>query len=853
MGKMIGIDLGTTYSVAAIVDGPFPRVLENREARTQTRSVVGLKKPRGKKAEDGGEILVGDIALDNWPFMPRDTIISIKRLMGRGVADPEVQKVREWALYPVVEPADGTKDGVRVVMGGKHYSPIDISAMILKKVKEDAEFRLGQEVSHAVITVPAYFSQIQRDATRKAGLKAGLKVIKILDEPTAAAIAFGMDAGDANPKTVLVYDLGGGTFDISVLMWAGNVFAPLNVEGDMWLGGDDMDQVVVDHVLRQVKEDYGVDPTASPTTMNLRFLAELKKAASAAKERLSATRSATLIVAGMLKDENDNPIDVDLDISREEFERMILPLVGRFKQCSCREPNYPQTEACAKCGRSLRTSPVQDGKAVRLVRKALQNANLTSEQIDHVLMAGNCTTVPLVQQSMEEMFGPERILRKVHPKHSVAMGAAIVAAMIGDRVVCHAPDPSDPKRECGYVNKPEATVCANPGCGASLQLGPTPPESPEKGKGLPPEVSLGTPAPFHYGTQSAGDRYTIFVKKGDPCPTQNPHTEPFFTRVPNQRMISIPVYGGDNLEKASANEKQGEAFAILPPGLVSDTLIRIRLTLDGNGIFELAAHLEDGTDLKPWIVAKGEANEKAIQAIERAEQVLAQKEEVLSPEDRKKVDVARNRVFDRLRNQDFEGGLHEAEAFAELAAEVGPGGGKPADLQTQAQNLIGFAEFILHQYGWGLDPNYAYRLNNAVEETRNTLESGKMAALAKNVAALDQLTDNIPDVVKPFLAVRGAILSRIRPRDPVLAGKFLQELDSVEAAVKSNQVDSPQRFVQLAKRVGEAIGELPEGAKCSRGHQVPPGERYCPVCHDDTWQPRGKTSGSTFGEYRPRR
>ena len=446
MAKMIGIDLGTTNSVAAIVDGPAPRVLDNKEARTQTRSVVGLKKPKARKAEEGGEILVGEIALDNWPFMPADTIISIKRLMGRGSADPEVQKVRERVLYQVVEPSGGTKDGVRVIMGGKQYSPIDVSAMILKKIKEDAEFRLGEEVSHAVITVPAYFSQIQREATRKAGLKAGMKVIKILDEPTAAAIAFGMDTGDGTPKTVLVYDLGGGTFDISVLMWAGNVFAPLNLEGDMWLGGDDLDQVLVDHALRHVREEYGVDPTNQPDQSDLRFLAELKKAAQAAKERLSSTRSVTLIVANLLMDDDKNLISVELDITREEFERMILPLVGSYKECVCGEPNHPTNSACAKCGKSLRASAVKEGKAVRLVHKAIRNAKLSPEQIDYVLMAGNSTTVPLVQQVLEDLFGPEKILRKVHPKHSVAMGAAIVAAMIGNRVVCQAPDPSDSKR-----------------------------------------------------------------------------------------------------------------------------------------------------------------------------------------------------------------------------------------------------------------------------------------------------------------------------------------------------------------------------------------------------------------------
>ncbi|MGI0025902.1 MAG: Hsp70 family protein, partial [Nitrososphaera sp.] len=160
MGKIIGIDLGTTNSVTAICAGPSPQVLDNREGKPLTRSVVGLNKGKAKSAPKPEEILVGDPAFDNWPMAPTDTIISNKRLMGRGVADPEVQKVRKWALYEIVEPSDGTKDSICVVMGGKQYTPIEISSMILRKVKEDAEYRLNEKVTHAVITVPAYFSQI---------------------------------------------------------------------------------------------------------------------------------------------------------------------------------------------------------------------------------------------------------------------------------------------------------------------------------------------------------------------------------------------------------------------------------------------------------------------------------------------------------------------------------------------------------------------------------------------------------------------------------------------------------------------------------------------------------------------
>lgn len=808
MGKAIGIDLGTTNSVVAIVDGPTPRVLDNKEAKSQTRSVVGLKRRKGAKAGDGEEILVGEPALDNWPMAPKDTIISVKRLMGRAASDPEVQKVERTCLYQVVAPSDGTKDSVRILMGGKEYSPVEVSAMILRKLKEDAEFRLGDEVTHGVITVPAYFSQIQRDATRKAGLKAGLKVMKILDEPTAAAIAFGVDTGESTePKTILVYDLGGGTFDISVLMWAGNVFAPLNLEGDMWLGGDNLDQVIVDHGVRRVKEEYGLDPTS-----NMRFMVALKRAAQAAKERLSSARSADLIVASLLQDASGNPIDVELEITREEFERMIRPHVDR---------------------------------TVSLTKKALQNAGYSPEQIDYVLMAGNSTTVPLVQRAMEEMFGPAKVMRKIHPKHCVAMGAALLAARLRG-VVCQAPDAADPKRECGHVNQVDATVCAR--CGASLQLEP---EVSVGGEIVVHLVDVGGIAPFSYGVQSAGDKFNVFIKKNDPYPTENPQPQTFYTRIPNQRMISIPVFGGDHLEKASANERQGHAFAILPPGLPQDTPMHIRIWLNSDQIFELAAHLDDGTDLKPW-VQHGESDAKATEAIEKVEQALAKKAQAISPEEMHRLEEARNRAFEMMRTGKFEEALRQAEALEELVEEAGRGEEKDL-LRAKAENLIGYGEFLVHQYGWGLDPNYTYRLNMLLEEAKNALASGDSKALEQKVLALDKATDNIPDTIKVFLAIRGAIASRIRPVDPVLAGSLMEELDQVENSFKSRSPSAGPKFETFVQKVTAALQKAvsPAGFKCSQGHVVPPGDRYCPNCHEDTWGIASKASGSaTSGDFR---
>src|ERR1035438_546283 len=289
MSKCIGIDLGTTNSVAAIREGTF-RVLQNRESADLTRSVVGEYK---------NQKLVGEPALDRQKLAPKDTIESIKRVMGRGFRDEHVQRLLGKAAYSIVEPSDGTDDDVRVIMGGKEYSPIQISSMILKKVKDDAEMRLNDKVEYAVITVPAYFTEKQKDATRKAGQLAGLKVQKILEEPIAVAIAFGVDnVGADDCKTILVYDLGGGAFDVSVMTIVGGSFVLLDIEGDMWLGGEDFDRKILDHVLQHVSMVYGVDGAADS-----QFMVELKRKAERARMELSSMTDTDIIIPGSLKDD----------------------------------------------------------------------------------------------------------------------------------------------------------------------------------------------------------------------------------------------------------------------------------------------------------------------------------------------------------------------------------------------------------------------------------------------------------------------------------------------------------------------------------------------------------------------
>jgi len=813
IGKKVGIDLGTTNSVVAIMQGPDPEILYSREGQPQIRSAVSLRERKGRGGEVRRQVLVGDPAIGNWEYAPEDTIVSIKRLMGLGVEHPEVQRVKDWFYYKVVEPSEGTKDSVRVVMGGQEYSPVDISAMILRKLKEDAEYSLGEEVTHAVITVPAYFSQAQKAATRMAGLKAGLKVIKILDEPTAAAMSYGLDeTEDAEPKNVLVYDLGGGTFDISVLLMCGPMFVTLNKEGDMWLGGDNFDQAVVEYAVEVIREEYGTDPSSDK-----KFMVALRRAAQKARESLSAAKWADLELAGRLKDKEGFVIDVFVEITREKYEELIRPLVER---------------------------------SLRLVDRAMENAKLTVDDVDYVLMTGNATITPLVQQMMEDKFGPDRVLRKKHPKLCVAEGAAIVAKLLVS-TVCH---------DCGHPNDEDAEECAE--CGTPLQLRDKvicrhcefPNESGAQVCAMCSnplqEFVLGGISSRHYGVELARDAFSVFIEKNDEIPTEDARWKTFYTQVPDQRVICIPVWGGDDLEKASANQKQGEVFAILPSGLATGSGVRVSLSLDSDEIFRLAARLEDGTDLQPWVI-KGEADQKAIEALDGIERDLGELGGALSQSERQAIEEQREQVLRHLQEGNYKDAQEGVEQLGQLVTALKRPEAGPGSLEEKAQGLIGYTEFVLREFSWAIGAEQAYELTSLVAKTRQALEAGDAQALQQAFTALDQATDRLPDAIRVLVGIRGAIMARIQPVEPERAAELQKMLAETEEAFQKNPILGRLGLVRLAASVAEALKEIESkalrGVACPAcGHDLPPGARFCPECKADTWmlgEQRVRTSG----------
>ena len=376
MGKIIGIDLGTTNSCVSVFEGNEPVVITNAEGKRTTPSVVGFV--------EGGEIKVGDPAKRQAITNPKRTIYSIKRFMGETF--DQVQKETSRTPYEIVR---GNNNTPRVAIGDRQYTPQEISAMILQKMKKTAEDYLGQEVTEAVITVPAYFSDSQRQATKEAGQIAGLEVKRIVNEPTAAALAYGIDKANKDMK-IAVFDLGGGTFDISILEFGGGVFEVLSTNGDTHLGGDDFDHVIIDWLVQEFKNDEGADLSADPMAMQ-----RLKEAAEKAKIELSSTTSSEINLPYIMP-VGGVPKHLVKTLTRAKFEALAHNLIQ-----ACKTP----------------------------CENALRDAGLSTSDIDEVILVGGSTRIPAVQQLVENFFG-KAPSKGVNPDEVVAIGASIQGAIL---------------------------------------------------------------------------------------------------------------------------------------------------------------------------------------------------------------------------------------------------------------------------------------------------------------------------------------------------------------------------------------------------------------------------------------
>ncbi|HSU60210.1 MAG TPA: molecular chaperone DnaK [Bryobacteraceae bacterium] len=481
MSKIIGIDLGTTNSVVAVMEGGQPAVIPNQEGGRTTPSVVAFTK--------NGERLVGQVAKRQAVTNPENTIYSIKRFMGRRLN--EVGEEMKLVPYKVVA---GENSDARVEIQGKKYSPPEISAMILTKLKEAAEAYLGEKVTKAVITVPAYFNDSQRQATKDAGQIAGLEVMRIINEPTAAALAYGLDK--KKDETIAVYDFGGGTFDISILEVGDGVVEVKSTNGDTHLGGDNIDQRIIDWLIQEFKKDQGVDVSKDQMALQ-----RLKEAAEKAKIELS-TLLETEINLPFLTADASGPKHLSIKLTRARFEQMVDDILQR---------------------------------AVGPCKQALQDAGVTPQNIDEVVLVGGSTRIPKVQQMVRELFGKEPN-KSVNPDEVVAVGAAVQGGVLGGEVK---------------------------------------------------DVLLLDVTPLSLGIETLGGVFTKLIERNTTIPTRK--SEVFSTAADSQTSVEIKVYQGERA-MARDNRMLGVFQLVgIPPAPRGIPQIEVEFDIDANGILNVKA------------------------------------------------------------------------------------------------------------------------------------------------------------------------------------------------------------------------------------------------------------------------
>ena len=738
MSKSVGIDLGTTNSVGA-VKRVETEIIKNSEGEQVTPSCVTMRKkklPFSKPA-----FVVGRDALEWMKQDPENTVVAVKRLMGRSILNKEVQKIIEGKRlsYRIQVHSRGTANSLGIIMGQKEYTPEEISSEILKKIRMDAEKFLGGEVVYAVITVPAYFNDRQKHATRMAATLAGLKVQRLLPEPTAAAISFGVDnvKGD-EAGTVLVFDFGGGTFDLSVLTISGGQFIEQGKGGDMWLGGEDIDHLIMGHVLAELAQENDIkDMEAFIERQNKkdrnRFRGELKSAVEKAKIQLSSEDEAYIEILGVLKDDDGDLIDVDVEIIRDQFEEMIAPMV--------------------------------DG-TLGLTRKTLEAIHFTPDLIDKVLLVGGSSQIPMVVEAMKQEFGPEKIMVHDRPMLAVAEGAAILSHRLAETYEC-------PK--CGAEVSQAESKCGD--CGFDLE------------KYIIDEgvfAIVHSAAHDYYIHLENGEKH-LFVEKNTPLPCKE--TETFRLVHPDQKLLHLKFFNmvNDNeesigdlwlgIDEEGLGHKDGSSAETEASGKERGALnVEITLEIDENNLIEVTATMKELPNIRlSKTLSRGSADEK----------LLVSLEEIISEANSKKygdyviIDLlirALSAIKDINRVVDPETGRLDEQLYERADLKIKKAGRMAAEGRG-SKPLIYYAEDALLSFANFIPRSRKKTIREKIDHLKKMDEQGTYEENVKAVDDLDSALDELGGINALMQIQKAGELCT--ENDPSRAAKFFRAIEDI--------------------------------------------------------------------------
>lgn len=747
MGKSIGIDLGTTNSVVAFKDATVRVIATGPNNEDLCRSCVGVDK--------SGSFAVGNAVYRGWKRYAPNIVVSVKRLMGASISDPQVQKMKqdkEMYPYGIKKMSGGTEESVVVVLNGKEYTPEQISAEILRRLKEDASVKLGDEVTHAVITVPAYFNEKQKTATRKAAELAGLKVQRLLAEPTAAAISYGADKMAADEdKIFLVYDFGGGTFDLSILVASGGNFIESGTGGDRWLGGDDIDRLVSEYVLSEAGKANNVDVheiiNSLPDRKRYAFNGEFKGQIEDAKKTLSQTDSTSIGVYDMLEDEDGNPIDIEVTLTRAKFEEMIRPLVQR---------------------------------TLDLIDELLEKTAYPIDTIDNILLVGGSSCIPLVREMLSAKYGKDKILSSEKPMLAVAEGAAILSHSMGTEAECP---------NCGKVIPVGSTEC--PYCHHSLEAVQ---QVPVEEGGV--QVSITTKHKVFIQLSDDADNieYREIIDENTPLPYEVNHK--FHTLVENQKIVGVKLFSDAEDNKM---DKLSTGYFTIPENLPVHSELQFTFSLTEDEVMSVKVRVPATGKTTNVVLGRGALDAHCLEAIGPTFDKVMNDQKI---SDSKKADFVEKlqKIIDNISSNHYDPSSdkwQEAEDSLKSASQVA----LTNDDDTPVEMII--AQIQLENFGRFIRPEDK-------EAMRAQLQRAQQATtpMEKNAAVheLSELTE------KYGLFTHGFILNIVGhdDSDPVKANQALVAFNQFMAALNEGNV-------QRAREILDANEHLIEGSGVSLG------------------------------------